>query len=90
MPRVLERRAVRPAVPVPPAVGQCQDEVGVDQSAEHALQALETMRHVRFTNEGKTRRGVSAANPRARQVLKALGISDLRPPVAPPEEPTVM
>jgi transposase len=66
------------------------DEAGVDLSAEHALQALETVRHVRFNIEGKTRSGVSAANPRARQVLKALGISEVRPPAAPPEEPTVM
>jgi transposase len=66
------------------------DEAGVDLSAEHALQALETVRHVRFNIEGKTRSGVSAANPRARQILKALGISEVRPPAAPPEEPTVM
>jgi transposase len=66
------------------------DQAGVDLSAEHALQALETVRHVRFNIEGQTRSGVSAANPRARQVLKALGISDVRPPTAPPEEPTVM
>jgi transposase len=66
------------------------DEAEVDLSAEHALQALETVRHVRFNIEGKTRTGVSAANPRARQVLKALGISEVRPPVAPAEDPTVM
>jgi transposase len=66
------------------------DEAGVDLSAEHALQALEAVRHVRFNIEGKTRSGVSAANPRVRQVLKALGISEVRPPAAPPEEPTVM
>ena len=66
------------------------DEAGVDLSAEHALQALETVRHVRFNIDGKTRSGVSAANPRARQVLKALAISEVRPPTAPPEEPTVM
>jgi len=66
------------------------DEAGVDLSAEHALQALQTVRHVRFHIEGKPRSGVSAANPRARQVLTALGISEVRPPAAPPEEPTVM
>ncbi len=66
------------------------DEAGVDLSAEHALQALEAVRHVRFNIEGKTRSGVSAANPRVRQVLKALGISEVRPPAAPAEEPTVM
>jgi hypothetical protein len=66
------------------------DEAGVDLSAEHALQALATVRPVRFNIEGKTRSDVSAANPRARQVLKALGISEVRPPVAPAKEPTVM
>jgi transposase len=66
------------------------DAAGVDLSAEHALQALQTVRHVRFNIEGKTRSGVSAANPRARQVLKALGITEVRPPTAPPEEPTVL
>jgi transposase len=66
------------------------DEADVDLSAEHALQALETVRHVSFHVNGETRTGVSAANPRARQVLKALGITNLRPPAAPPEEPTVM
>jgi transposase len=66
------------------------EEAGLDLSAEHALQALETVRHVRFNVEGQTRSGVSAANPRARQVLKALGISEVRPPAAPLEEPTVM
>jgi transposase len=66
------------------------EEAGLDLSAEHALQALETVRHVRFNVEGQPRSGVSAANPRARQVLKALGISDVRPPAAPVEEPTVM
>jgi transposase len=66
------------------------EEAGLDLSAEHALQALETVRHVRFNVAGQTRSGVSAANPRARQVLKALGISDVRPPAAPVEEPTVM
>jgi transposase len=65
-------------------------EAEVDLSAEHALQALETVRHVRFQIEGETRAGVSAANPRARQVLKALGITNVRPPAAPEGESTVM
>jgi transposase len=66
------------------------DEAGVDLSAEQALQALETVRHVRFHVGDETRTGVSARNPRARQVLKALGITDVRPPAAPRDEPTVM
>jgi len=48
------------------------------------------VRHVSFHVAGKTRSGVSASNPRARQVLKALGITDVRPPVAPEGDPTVM
>jgi transposase len=65
-------------------------EAGVDLSAEEALQAVETVRHVSFTINDETRRGVSAANPRARQVLKALGITELRPPTPPEDEPTVL
>jgi transposase len=65
-------------------------EAGVDLSAEEALQAVETVRHVRFTINDETRSGVSAANPRARQVLKALGITELRPPTPPEDEPTVL
>ena len=66
------------------------DEAEVDLSAEHALQALETVRHVRFQIESETRTGVSAANPRARQVLQALGITNVRPPTPPDGEFTVM
>jgi transposase len=66
------------------------DEAEVDLSAEHALQALETVRHVRFQIESETRTGVSAANPRARQVLQALGITNVRPPTPPDGELMVM
>jgi transposase len=65
-------------------------EGGVDLSAEEALQAMETVRHVSFALDNETRSGVSAANPRARQVLKALGIQDLRPPTPPEDSPTVL
>ena len=66
------------------------DKAEVGLSAEHALQALETVRLVRFRIDADERTGVSAANPRARQVLKALGITNVRPPAAPEGEPTVM
>ena len=66
------------------------DDSGVEMSAEHALQALETVRHVRFQTNGQHRSGVSASNPRARQVLKALGITDVRPPAPPEEGPTTV
>jgi transposase len=65
-------------------------EGGVDLSAEEALQAMETVRHVSIALDDETRSGVSAANPRARQVLKALGIQDLRPPTPPADAPTVL
>jgi transposase len=66
------------------------DKAAIDLSAEQALQVLETVRHVRFHVSGATRSGVSASNPRARQVLKALGITEVRPPAAPEDDPTVM
>ena len=65
-------------------------EAGVNLSAEHALQALETVRHVIFDVNGHQRSGVSAKNPRARQVLKALGIENLRPPTPPDGPRTIM
>jgi transposase len=66
------------------------DEAAIDLSAEQALQALETVRQVSFQVGGETRSGVSASNPRARQVLKALGISNVRPPAAPEGDLTVL
>jgi hypothetical protein len=36
------------------------------------------------------RHGVSGGSPHARQVLKALGISDLKPPTPPEDQITVM
>lgn len=66
------------------------DEAAVALSAEQALQALETVRHVSFRVDDETRTGVSAANARAREVLRALGIQDYRPPTAPQGEETVL
>lgn len=62
----------------------------VDLSAEQALQALETVRHVSFHVDGETRTGVSLKNPRARQVLNALGVESYRPPAPPAREESVM
>src|SRR5208337_4954444 len=53
------------------------DEAAVGLSAEQAMQAMETIRHVTFQVQEETRSGVSAKNPRARQVLNALKITDL-------------
>jgi transposase len=66
------------------------EEAGVNLSAEQAIQALETIRHVTFNVNGQQRSGVSAKNPRAQQVLKALDIDNLRPPTPPGEDLTVM
>jgi transposase len=62
------------------------EEADVDLSAAHALQAVEGVRLVEFRVGKQNRRGVSTASPRARQVLKALGITETRPP-APPDGP---
>jgi transposase len=56
------------------------DQAGLDLSGPHALQAVESIRLVEFTVDSDKRRGVSTASPQARQVLKALGITDAKPP----------
>jgi transposase len=66
-------------------------EAGVDLSAPEALEALASVGLVTFHLAGQpVRRGVSGGSPHARQVLKALGISDLKPPTPPENENTVM
>ena len=65
-------------------------EARVDLSAPEALQAVETIRHVTFKLNGEQRSGVSAASGRAHQVLQALGITSLRPPMPPAGDETVM
>ena len=66
-------------------------EAGVDLSAPHALEALETVRLVTFRLPGQPhRRGVSSGSPHARQILKALDIRDLKPPTPPEDQNTVM
>ena len=66
------------------------DVAAVELSAEQALQALETVRYVRFAIDGESRIGVSASNPRARQVLHALAIANVRPPTPPVGDLTAM
>jgi transposase len=66
-------------------------EAGSDLSAEEAMEALATVRLVTFRlPEQSPRRGVSAGSPRARQVLHALGIADLKPPTPPKDRQEVM
>ena len=57
-------------------------------SAQSALQAMKTIRHVQFRVDGKLRSGVTPGSSRARQVLKVLKLTDHRPP--PPGDETIM
>jgi transposase len=52
-------------------------------SAQAALTALQTIRHVRFQVEDEERTGVTPGSQHARQVLRALNITALRPPTPP-------
>ncbi|MGH7702153.1 MAG: IS1634 family transposase, partial [Gemmatimonadales bacterium] len=62
----------------------------VTLSAAEALEALETVRVVTFRLPGQPpRQGISRGSPRAHQILKALGISQLRPPTPTGPETTV-
>src|SRR6266849_902610 len=58
-------------------------DAGVPLSAQAALMALQTIRHVRFQVNGQARKGVTPGSHRARQVLRALNITDLQPPTPP-------
>jgi transposase len=66
-------------------------EAGVDFSTERAMQALSTVHLVTFRLDGQDRRrGVSGGCPDARRVLRALKLSELRPPEPPKGEETIM
>ena len=65
-------------------------EAGVPLSAQAALTALQTIRHVCFQADAEQRTGVTPGSARARQVLKALKITDRRPPTPPPGPQTTM
>lgn len=62
----------------------------VNLSAQSAIEALQTVRYVQFQVDGEPRSGVTPGNARARQVLKALHLTDLRPPTPPPGQETRM
>jgi transposase len=71
-------------------LGRRLQEAGIDFSAERAMEALETIRLVRFRLGAETeRQGVSGGCPDARRVLKALKVSELKPPTPPEREETV-
>jgi transposase len=65
-------------------------DAGVPLSAQAALTALQTIRHVRFKAEEQERTGVTPGSARARQVLKALKITELQPPTPPAGPQTTM
>ena len=63
------------------------EEAGIDFSPERAMQALCTLRLVSLRlDDQSSRRGVSGGSPDARGVLKALGVTELRPPDPPERE----
>jgi transposase len=57
-------------------------------SSAAAWQALETIRHVCFRVNGETKTGVTQGSADARRILRALNLSDLRPPTPPAGEET--
>jgi transposase len=66
-------------------------EAGVDFSSERAMQALSTVHLVTLRLNGQdVRRGVNGGSPDARRVLRALKLSDLRPPEPPKGEESIM
>jgi len=66
-------------------------EAGVDFSAERAMEALSTVHLVTLRLEGQgPRRGINGGSSDAKRVLKALKLSDLRPPEPPKGEDSVM
>jgi transposase len=60
----------------------------VNLSSTSAWQALETIRHVSFRVNGETKTGVTQGSASARQVLRALKLTDRRPPTPPAGEET--
>jgi len=65
-------------------------DAGVPLSAQSALAALQTIRHVQFRVNGELRSGATPGTSRARQVLKALKITNPRPPRPPTGDETTM
>ena len=65
-------------------------QAGLSFSARAAVDALQTIRHVQFRVHGELRSGTTPGSGRARQVLKALKLTDIRPPKPPPGRETKM
>ena len=67
------------------------EQAGIDFSPERAMQALSTLRSVTIRlDDQPERRGVSGGCPDARRVLKALSLTDFKPPDPPEGEKTVV
>jgi hypothetical protein len=64
--------------------GTFPQQAKVSLSAQQALDALQTIRLVTFDVNGQRRTGVTQGSARARQVLKALKLTNLRPRAAKP------
>jgi len=60
----------------------------VNLSSTAAWRAMETVRHVRFRINDEIKTGVTPGSSQARQVLRALKLSDLRPPAPPKGDET--
>jgi transposase len=65
-------------------------DANVNLSAQSAIAALQTIRHVQFRVNDEIRSGVTPGNSRSRQVIKALKLTDLRPPTPPAGKETRM
>jgi len=65
-------------------------DAGVNLSPANAWAALATVRHVTFRVRSDRRTGLTPGSPRARQVLKALKLTTLRPPAPPAGQKTTM
>jgi transposase len=62
----------------------------VSLSAQSALEATKTIRYVQFRVDGQLRSGVTPGSARAQQVLKALKLTDHRPPPCPSGDETTV
>ncbi len=64
---------------------------GLDLSPPEALQALRTIRVVDLDlGNGETKRSVTRGSVRCAPILRALGITELDPPIPPTKEPDVV
>jgi len=65
-------------------------DAGSGLSSRAAWTALESIRHIRFRVHGEVKTGVTPGSARAREVLRVLKITDLRPPTPRSGDETTM